>query len=155
MRSGQTGRSAYSRGSSKSWKRTPSTFTEIERYAQYGTTGQATGEGETPEVPEETFVERLQKNWITLAVITLLLIITMVASFVEELSIWVAFIQVFAIFLSTIRWEEDQVLAKGGKFRGCRLMCQFFIVIIPGALAGLMVFAGVLLATTVDDINVD
>jgi uncharacterized membrane protein len=155
MRSGQTGRSAYSKGSSKSWKQTPSTFSEIERYAQHGTTGQTTGEGETPEVPEETFVERLQKNRITLAVIFVLLSITMVASFVPELSIWVAFLQVFAIFLSTIRWEEDQVLAKDNKYRGCRPMCQFFIVVLMAVLTGVMFYAGIFVATYVDDINKD
>jgi len=69
-----------------------------------------------------------------------LLFISLLASSIQPLALWLSAIQVWSIFFAALKWESDQWLAKGGKYRGCRLLCQFCIIIIPGVIGSLLVF---------------
>lgn len=134
------GKSGVSGKSSRSWKITPNTFEDIDKYVQ-GTI-MANKRGDTAQeggAEEETLVEKMKQNSHVLYSLSFLVFISFLCSSVgTAVALWLCALQVLAIFASSIMWEEDQVLAKGGKFRPLRLLCQFLIVGICGTVTALL-----------------
>jgi len=83
-------------------------------------------------------MDMITANANVLGVIVFLGVISVVCASIPALSLWLCALQALAIFAASFTWEEDQVLAKGGKYRGCRLLCQFLIVLLCGALSFLL-----------------
>ena len=75
--------------------------------------------------------------------------------FVPCVTLLALVLQLGAMFCFALKWEDDQWLAKGrgtgiGKYRGCRLFCQFVLCVIPGLLTGFMLWVAVVNATKQD-----
>ena len=132
------GKSGVSHKSGKSWRITPPTFDDVDRYAAGGKP--KAGAEEDGGMDEQTLAERLRASAHVLGVLVFLLFISLLASSIQPLALWLSAIQVWSIFFAALKWESDQWLAKGGKYRGCRLLCQFCIIIIPGVIGSLLVF---------------
>jgi hypothetical protein len=136
------GRSGVSSGtgSKRRWRTTPSTFSEIDAYEQRSARGRSKSTAtDEEEVPEDTFVDKLKANSHIIGVMSFLMLLTLIGSSFMQAALWLSAIQVFGIFASALRWENDQWMARSGKY-GCRLICQFFIVIIPGFICGMLIF---------------
>lgn len=134
---GKSGVSGRSGRSSRSWKMTPSSFEDIDKYAHGGHHKKGAGDDDGG-VAEESLVEKMKQNSHVLGAMSLLMLITLLCSIVPALALWLCALQVMAIFASSVQWEEDQVLAKGGKFRACRLLCQLVIVGLSGLVCALL-----------------
>ena len=111
---------------------TPASFDDIDRYAAGGK--KKPGE-EVQEIPELTLVEKIQQNAAALGCMAGLMLITLLASSIPGLGLWIAGLQVVAIGLVGVNWEGDQYMGRGG----CRLCCQAFFVIFPLALGVLII----------------
>ena len=132
------GKSGVSHKSGKSWRITPPTFDDVDRYAAGGKF--KAGAEEDGGMDEQTLAERLRASAHVLGFLLFLLFIALLASSIQPLALWLSAIQVWSIFFAALKWESDQWLAKGGKYRGCRLLCQLCIIIIPGVIGSLLVF---------------
>ena len=137
---GKSGVSGRSGKSSKSWRVTPQSFEDIDKYARghHKHSKGATADEEEGSA-EETLMDKITANANVLGVIALLGVVSIVCASIPALSLWLCALQALVIFAASVTWEEDQVLAKGGKYRGCRLLCQFLIVALCGVLCFLLV----------------
>lgn len=81
----------------------------------------------------------LKANPHIIGVFAFLMLITLIGSSFVQAALWLSALQVFGIFASALRWHPDQWIARSGKYGG-RLICQFFIVIIPGITCGMLIF---------------
>jgi len=105
------------------------------------------------EVPERTLAEKIQDNMAVLGVFAFLFLLTLLGSIIEPLKIWLTAIQVFGIMFGGLNWEGDQYLARGGKYRGCRILCQAFFILFPLSIGCLLVWLGIVNATARDDLE--
>jgi hypothetical protein len=134
VRSARTHTSASSK---RSWRRTPSTFEDIDRYGL--DRKKKKKEEEEEEIPEPTLLETLQANAAVFGVLAFLMLITLLASSVPGLGLWIAAFQTLAIGFVSLKWEDDQWVARGG----CRKCCQCFFVLFPLAMGiFLIIIAG-------------
>lgn len=160
MRSANTGMTGRSSRSGRSWRVTPATFADVEkaRSKQQGNRpGNSSADGaEQPDGPVEapTLMQQIQDNAQTLGVLGFLIFVSLIGTF-PQVALWIAALQLGAMFCFALKWEDDQWLAKGrgtgiGKYRGCRLFCQFVLCVIPGLLTGFMLWVAVVNATKQD-----
>jgi len=137
-RSLRSARTHTSTSSARSWKRTPPTFEDIDRYAD-GKKKKKQDDKEEEEISEPTLLETLQENAAVLGVLALLLFITLLASSVPGLGLWIAAFQTLTIGCVSLKWEDDQWVGRGG----CRKCCQCFFVLFPLAMGiFLIIIAG-------------
>ena len=126
MRSARTGGSHSSR-----LKMTPANFEDIDRYAAGGK--RKKGEEEV-EIPDPTLMDQIQQNAAALGCLAVLMLITLLASSIPGMGLWLAGLQVLAIGLMSVNWEGDQYLGRGGY----RICCQLFFVAFPIAIGVLI-----------------
>ena len=86
--------------------------------------------------PGDTPVKHLTTTQIV-ASFSGLLLLSAICSSVQEFTVWLASLQVFGIFVSSLWWEEDQVSG-----RGCRILAQMMVLLVSGSIGGLLVWIG-------------
>ena len=144
----------------RSWNVTPATFQEVAEWNDK----RAGSERPLDEIErngrmlENTVVHKIKENSETLCVLGFLLVVTVIGT-LQQVSLWLAVLQLALMFGASLKWEEDQWLAAGrgdvgiGQYRACRLFCQFCIVLLLGLTTGLMLWVSVMQATFVDDLD--
>ena len=100
---GKSGVSGRSGRSSRSWKMTPSSFEDIDKYAHGGHHKKGAGDDDGG-VAEESLVEKMKQNSHVLGAMSLLMLITLLCSIVPALALWLCALQVMAIFASSVQW---------------------------------------------------
>ena len=134
------GRSSKS-GRSKFCKMTPDSFEDIDRYLQLsGRRKQTGGAEEATEINSPTLMDTIMQNSVMLGCMTFLMFVTLLCSSVPDLALWLAAIQVFGMMIAAFNWEGDQYLARGGKYRGCRICCQVTFILLPLCISGLLIW---------------
>jgi len=144
----------------RSWNVTPATFQEVAEWndKRAGTETPLEEIERNGRVLENTVVYKIKKNSETLCVLGFLLVVTVIGT-LQQISLWLAVLQLALMFGACLKWEEDQWLARGrgdvgiGQYRACRLFCQFLIVLLLGLTTGLMLWVSVMRATFVDDLD--
>ena len=144
----------------RSWNVTPATFQEVAEWndKRAGTETPLEEIERNGRVLENTVVYKIKKNSETLCVLGFLLAVTVIGT-LQQISLWLAVLQLALMFGASLKWEEDQWLARGrgdvgiGQYRACRLFCQFLIVLLLGLTTGLMLWVSVMRATFVDDLD--
>ena len=144
----------------RSWNVTPATFQEVAEWndKRAGSERPLEEIERNGRVLENTVVYKIKKNSETLCVLGFLLVVTVIGT-LQQISLWLAVLQLALMFGACLKWEEDQWLARGrgdvgiGQYRACRLFCQFFIVLLLGLTTGLMLWVSVMRATFVDDLD--